>query len=393
MNQRSLKILYLSPPWTYKAIRSLHVAKALSDIAHVDRIIVHAEDSRSSLLKDVSADFDIIDQIDTHPQPKRSPLKKISYFINARAPYPHGMKVALEDEARLRRQILDYDLVWFFKFRTINMFSSWRWPRSVLDIDDLPSGVYGNPSSQRSTVKTRFSQWVQAMQWRRREALLGERFTSMSVCSEDDRARFKDSSKLHVIPNGFERPIKEPQRSVPTGVRFGFIGLFDYFANREGIEWFISECWPLIIERIPGARLRLVGRGSDSLAVNKTHGIDFLGWVDNSAAEIATWSVMIIPLHKGGGTRVKIAEGFSLKCPMVSTRVGAYGYDVTDGRQLRLADTPSEFANACITLALNPQEACQMAERAWCEFTARWTWDAIAPKVHQTAYHCLQNSS
>jgi glycosyltransferase involved in cell wall biosynthesis len=169
--------------------------------------------------------------------------------------------------------------------------------------------------------------------------------------------------------------------------------MFDYFANREGVEWFVEKCWPQITRRIPEARLRLVGRGGDRVFARPARGVDGLGWVDDSAAEIATWSAMIIPLHKGGGTRVKIAESFSRKCPIVSTRIGAYGYDVADGKQLRLADSPEAFAEACIDLALKPSEAERMAERAWADFVEKWSWDAIAPRIWATAQDCLRRSA
>src|SRR5205807_660617 len=100
-------------------------------------------------------------------------------------------------------------------------------------------------------------------------------------------------------------------------------------------------------------RLRLVGKGSDGPQKPAGPDIDALGWVDDSAAEIATWSVMAVPIRMGGGTRIKIAEGFSRKCPMVSTRLGAYGYEIEDRRQIRLADTPEDFARACVELVRN----------------------------------------
>ena len=62
--------------------------------------------------------------------------------------------------------------------------------------------------------------------------------------------------------------------------------------------------------------------------------VDALGYVADAASEMATWSAMIIPVRLGGGTRVKIADAFSRKCPVVSTRLGAYGYDVQTGREL-----------------------------------------------------------
>jgi glycosyltransferase involved in cell wall biosynthesis len=121
--------------------------------------------------------------------------------------------------------------------------------------------------------------------------------------------------------------------------------------------------------------------------------VDPLGWIDDAAAEIATWSAMIVPLHVGGGQRVKIPESFSRKCPVVSTSLGAFGYEVTDGRELLLADDPAEFAAACVSLICDPGSAAQMAERAYRAFLEKWTWDAIAPRIRAAAEDCLRRSS
>ena len=101
----------------------------------------------------------------------------------------------------------------------------------------------------------------------------------------------------------------------------------------------------------------------------------------------------LVPLHVGGGQRVKIPEGFSRKCPLVSTSLGAFGYEVANGRELLLADDPREFAAACISLIRDPRSAAQMAERAYRTFLERWTWDTIAPRVWAAAEDCLRRSS
>jgi glycosyltransferase involved in cell wall biosynthesis len=99
---------------------------------------------------------------------------------------------------------------------------------------------------------------------------------------------------------------------------------------------------------------------------------------------------MVVPVRLGAGTRVKIAQGFSLKCPVVSTSFGAYGYDVKDRVELFLADTAETFAEACIRMICHPIEANAMANRAWEQFLRKWTWDAIAPRVWAAAEDCLR---
>jgi glycosyltransferase involved in cell wall biosynthesis len=239
-------------------------------------------------------------------------------------------------------------------------------------------------------MKERLSARLDAFRWKRQERLLGERFDVLTVCSEADRRSLSVTAPVHVIPSGFERSLRSVQRNPAMPTRFGFIGLFDYAPNAEGVRWFIKECWPMVKSKLPEARLRLVGRGSENGYAASGPDVDGLGWVEDSDSEIASWTAMIVPLHVGGGTRVKIAEGFSRKCPIASTSLGAFGYEVNDGRDLLLANDPLDFANACVRLAAEPAAATQLAERAYSLYLERWTWDAIAPRIWNAAEDCLR---
>lgn len=101
------------------------------------------------------------------------------------------------------------------------------------------------------------------------------------------------------------------------------------------------------------------------------------------------WSGMIVPVKIGGGTRVKIAEAFSRKCPVVSTTLGAFGYDGISGQDLLLADTAENFASACVLLVKNPELGLRISENAWRKFLKSWTWDLIGESVSRAIEECL----
>jgi glycosyltransferase involved in cell wall biosynthesis len=233
--------------------------------------------------------------------------------------------------------------------------------------------------------------------WQRREKRFGDRFTVLTVCSEEDKqylTRMGVTAPIHVVPNGFERPRVEPLRDPAIPPRVGFIGTFEYSPNREGIEWFVRECWPRIKRQVPGARLRLVGSGSDDIHLKAAGSdIDGLGWVPDPTEELQTWSVMVVPILSGAGTRVKIAHGLSRKCPIVSTGLGAFGYGVEDGCEMYIRDSASSFADACVSALTRPEEAAQMAERGWSRFVESWTWEATRPLVWAAAEDCLRRNS
>jgi glycosyltransferase involved in cell wall biosynthesis len=76
---------------------------------------------------------------------------------------------------------------------------------------------------------------------------------------------------------------------------------------------------------------------------------------------------------------------------VVSTKLGAYGYDVADGRELFLADAPEAFAAKCVRILSHPDEGKVMAECAWQKFLVNWTWEIAAKRVSEVAETILRN--
>jgi glycosyltransferase involved in cell wall biosynthesis len=163
--------------------------------------------------------------------------------------------------------------------------------------------------------------------------------------------------------------------------------------NEEGIKWFVREVWHKIKRDFPDAQLRLVGRGSQGHLTSLGPDITGLGWLEDPADEIASWSAMIVPIKVGAGTRVKVAEGFARRCPVVATTIGAFGYDVENGREALLADHADDFASACMLLLRNPGFGEALAERAHKRFLERWTWVSFEPSVGAAIHQCLARSN
>jgi glycosyltransferase involved in cell wall biosynthesis len=339
-------------------------------------------------------EFEVIPPVGEHPLPELKAAEKIRRALDPTRLDVHGCSASRSDRERILSALPDYDLIWLMNSRTPNILQIWRWAGAHLDIDDIPSAYFRTAARVGPSLMARLRARAQEAMARRREKLLGWRFETLSVCSDEDRAYLRGDNRVHVIPNGFPAPETSPVRSPSIRpVRIGFIGLYTYGPNLEGVRWFLRECWPTLRERIPGVRFRLVGKGTDGPLRPSETDVNPFGWMADPSAEIATWSLMVIPILTGAGTRMKLVDAFSRRCPVVSTGLGAYGYGLEDGKQLRIADTPAGFAGACVELVKNPVEAAAIAGRAWEEFLERWTWEAIAPRVEAAVADCLGGTS
>lgn len=385
------RVLYLTPSWPRGPsfggqLRALQIGRALKQVGEVTLCVVSADAGDAAAMRASAEEFELLPPILPEDAPNRGPVQKLRWALDPRYLNLHGSLAPEADRRRILEALPRYDLVWLLAARTPNVLRLWRCAHAHLDVDNLPSAYVPPAGGTRERL-------LRAL-LRRRERGYRRRFTTVSVCSDDDRALLGGGENVHVIPNGFERPAAEPVRMPSADApRIGFIGLCTYGPNLEGVRWFLDACWPTIRREVPGVRFRLAGQGTDGPLVPAATDVDALGWIADPAAEIATWSALVVPVRSGAGTRIKLADAFSRRCPVVSTTLGAYGYGVRDGEQLRLADHAGTFAAACVELIRQPGQAAAMAARAWAEFLEKWTWEAIAPRIRAAAEDCLRRSA
>ena len=387
-------ILFLTDCWPRGHVfggqlRALHTGRALQKVGKVTLVVVTSDPVNQDTLNTCAQEFEVQPPILTQMCPPRPLVEKFQFLLNPKYLNLHGCIASPTDRDRIALSFNKFELIWLLHSRTANIIPIYKWSHSHLDVSDVTSTYYGNIAMRADNRLQRWRARIEQGAFRRRELLLKERFATLSVCSEADRHYLGGGEHVHVIPNGFERPKQEPVWNPVDPPRIGFIGLYSYSPNLEGMKWFLRECWPLVKHAIPDAHLRLVGKDTDGPLTPNAPDIDALGYVDDPADEMATWSAMIVPVIHGAGTRVKIAEGFSRKCPIISTGLGAYGYDVREGRELLLADDPRDFAAACVSLIRDRAAARAIAERAYAAFLEKWTWDAIAPRVWAAAEDAL----
>ena len=166
-----------------------------------------------------------------------------------------------------------------------------------------------------------------------------------------------------VIPFGVE-PVKAPETAVEPNSLF-HIGAMDWMPNQESIAWLLDDVWPMVHREVPQAHLYLAGRKMpERLMRAQIDGVTVVGEVDDATQFIANKQINVVPLLSGSGIRVKIIEAMSLGKAVVTTTVGARGIDYTDGENLLIANTPSEFAHQIGRLVSDPDYCRRVGEAA-----------------------------
>lgn len=178
-------------------------------------------------------------------------------------------------------------------------------------------------------------------------------------------------------------PICADPEAKPAVVRAGahrvtFLGGLHWPPNAEGITWFAREVWPRIHQTVPDALFTVIGKEPpEVLRQLNLPNLDVTGYVADVIPYLQQTAVFIVPLHAGGGMRVKIVDGWSWALPIVSTTIGAEGISYTDGHDLLIADTAESFAQATIRLLQAPETAARLARNGRATLETRYDWHVI----------------
>jgi len=216
------------------------------------------------------------------------------------------------------------------------------------------------------------------------------------VSSEDRRSVRGQSAKLRGA-NGFSKstadglkhlviPIcVDPQAKpviprTPDARRVTFLGGLHWPPNAEGVRWFMEKVWPQVQEEVPDALLTVLGKSPPSAVVKRAKEdpqVEAPGYVTDATPYLAETAAFIVPLHAGGGMRVKILDAWSWGLPVVSTTIGVEGLCYHDGENVLIADRPGAFAQATLRLLKRPEQAAALAAAGRQTVEANYDWRQV----------------
>jgi glycosyltransferase involved in cell wall biosynthesis len=108
----------------------------------------------------------------------------------------------------------------------------------------------------------------------------------------------------------------------------GLIGTGTWGPTAAAGQRLVERVWPRVRERVPDARLLVAGRGWGELG---GAGVEFLGEVASGREFLRGLSLLLFPLDRGSGMKVKTLEAIASGVPVVTTPAGTEGIEPNDG--------------------------------------------------------------
>jgi glycosyltransferase involved in cell wall biosynthesis len=249
-------------------------------------------------------------------------------------------------------------------------------PSILVDYD--PGSSWADEVRRRTRGPRRLVRRAEVGAWRRYERATRPRFAAIVVFAQRDVAAVEPTAGgawVTRIPLAVEVPAQplDPEGSDPPTVLF--VGSFGHPPNVDAALWLASAIFPRVSERVPEARLELVGHepGADIRALDggavSVHGSvpDVTPYLDRAA-------VVVAPIRIGGSMRGKVLEALAAGKALVVTARAAEGVDAVAGEQLVIAADEEELVEAIVELLRDPQRRRRLGEsaRRWAEANLGW---------------------
>jgi len=163
---------------------------------------------------------------------------------------------------------------------------------------------------------------------------------------------YNEEAKMEVIGNIHDH-INRPADFKTFSERDGllFIGGFAHAPNEDAVLYLHDKVMPLVWEKHPGMKVNIVG-SNPTKAVLDLNSAQFaiVGYVEDASVYFTKAKVFVALLRYGAGIKGKIGQSLEYSLPLVTTAVGAEGFDFSDYRGNMVAETPEELANLILKL-------------------------------------------
>lgn len=396
------RILLLTPQLPYPpeqgtSLRNFHILRGLAEGGAMVTLLSYAEPGQPSDSPFVDPLSALCERLVLVPAPKRTMSQRLARLVTDRQPdMAHRLESAKFDNA-LRELLVEatdrpFDIVQIEGIEMVRFMPLVRQyaPISKIVFDDhnAEAELQYRAFQTDVTVPRRWPaavySWIQTGRLRRFEKWAGQAADWTVAVSEADKRSLLNlgiEKPITVIPNSID--VRAYESGQPDGVPefdLVFSGKMDYRPNIDATLWFGNSIWPLIRHRRPEVTWAIVGQQPHPRLdrLREMPGVTITGRVPSVAPYLAAAKVYIMPFRMGSGTRLKLIEAMAAGKAVVSTSMGAEGFDVLDGREVLLADSEETFAAAALSLLDDPETRRRLGAAAHLK-AQEFDWRVVVP--------------
>lgn len=276
--------------------------------------------------------------------------------------YPLSVFKRHSDKCVSELQKHEYDVIIYEgeHMSSYRINSETRANKHILRQHDIESDYRHELAKSAKGFIRKFAQEIESRKYKKLEKKIDTYFDSVLFISKAEKEEFdkrypKTKSRFVFMPPSalcFEQDAALGEKE----------HMLVYFGNMElqnnylSVLWFATKVFPLILDSVPDAKLKIIGKISDDdkakLLLNAKN-IEMMGYVDDLNKEIRNASLIVSPVLFGAGVKVKVIDALSYGQIVCATSKTIEGTELAHDVHVLVQDEPKEMAANCINVLLD----------------------------------------
>lgn len=257
---------------------------------------------------------------------------------------------------------------------------------AIVDLHDSLTLLCRRILSAERGLRGRLSAYLGLMSVQRLERSLAQTYDlAITNSTVDEQAIRELCVKLRTltITNGVDMEYFSPDATPPETDKIVFTGVMDYAPNEDAALYFGREIFPLVKAQRPQAQFWIVGSNPSATikGLTRTAGIHVTGSVEDIRPHVRSAAVFVSPLRVGSGVKNKILAAMAMEKAVVATALSIDGLDLTDGREVLLAQEPRSFAEKVLHLLADEGERRRLGANGLACVRGKYTWSAMGESL------------
>ena len=215
------------------------------------------------------------------------------------------------------------------------------------------------------------------------------------VSSSDEKLIKSEEPKLKtsIIPNcvGDEMVIDRLEKKDFKNPSIFFQGNFFWLQNVEAAKFIIYKIYPRLIKELPKIKVVIAGQNARKLGSLINKNINIVNIEPDNINRVKDLfkrnTLFIAPIFGPGGTRLKILAAMGSGMPVISSVTGIEGLEVTNNKNVVIANNPEGFIKKIKQLLTNKNMYEKIRNNAYKLVKEKYQWSKTAKQLEFVYQH------
>jgi len=167
---------------------------------------------------------------------------------------------------------------------------------------------------------------------------------------------YKEDSKIVSIGNIHQYIENKKPVSFEDRKDLLFIGGFDHKPNVDAVQYLSNEIMPLLWKSEPEISISIIGSNPpESILKLNSDKFKIIGFAKEVSPYFLNSRIFLAPLRYGAGIKGKIGQSLEFGLPLVTTSIGAEGFNFKENRNSIVGNTSQEIVDNILLLYKNKE--------------------------------------